>query len=134
MAAAATSKPLEFALAILQSAVDQAKNTHAYLSKPKRKLSPQAIQAYNDCKTNWENLASGLERSLETIKKDKGYATDTSDYDLMIHLDDATSCATALDKAQIQDHVIAKGKENALLAVGAANTILGWIKPPKKLD
>ncbi|XP_059295357.1 uncharacterized protein LOC132048676 [Lycium ferocissimum] len=134
MAAAATSKPLEFALAILQSAVDQAKNTHAYLSKPKGKLSPQAIQAYNDCKTNWDYVASGLERSLKIIKEEKGYATDTTDYDLKMNLNSGRDCATLLLEAKIQDPVVAKGLENAELAVGAADTILEGVKPPKKLD
>lgn len=60
----------------------------------KDKLSPQAIVAYNSCKTNWNKLAS-----------------DSSDYNLHVILDHGTSCATALADAQIQDPVIAKGLE-----------------------
>ncbi|XP_016570893.1 uncharacterized protein LOC107868759 [Capsicum annuum] len=134
MAAAATSKPLDFALVTLQSAVDQAKNTHAYISKHRTaKLSPQTIEAYNSCKTYWGDAASGLEFNLKTIKKDKG-PNDTSDYDLKVTLDHGTICATALADARIQDPEIGNGLDNAWLAVGAVNTILGGVKPPKKLD
>ncbi|XP_059295356.1 uncharacterized protein LOC132048675 [Lycium ferocissimum] len=118
--AAATSKPLDVALAIIQSGADEAKKTQAYLSKPKGKLSPQAIQAYNFCKTEWDTLASGLEWSVKTIKEVKGYATETADYDLMGTLEHGRSCATKLVEAQIKDPVITKGLENAQLAVVAA--------------
>ncbi|KAJ8537936.1 hypothetical protein K7X08_014476 [Anisodus acutangulus] len=85
--AAATSKPLDFALTIVQAGADEAKITHAYLLKPKGELNPQAIQAYNDCKTEWKKLASGLKWSVKIAKQGKGYATDTSDYDLKINDD-----------------------------------------------
>ncbi|KAK4722256.1 hypothetical protein R3W88_012489 [Solanum pinnatisectum] len=119
MAAAATSKHLEFALAILQSA---------------KKRSPQAIEAYALCKTYWDEVASGLEGNLKVIKKDKGYASDTSDYDLKVTLDNATSCVTGLANAQVQDLEIAKGLNNTQMAVGAADTILEGLKPPRKLN
>ncbi|XP_070057488.1 uncharacterized protein [Nicotiana tomentosiformis] len=133
--AAATSKPLDFALAIIHSAIGEAKNIHSYLSKPRGKLSPPAIEAYNYCKTQWGDVASGLEWSLKIIRKDKGYALDTStDYDFVVNLDHATNCGTTLAQAKIQDPVIEKGKEKVQLAVGGANKILEWAKPPKKND
>ncbi|XP_060200681.1 uncharacterized protein LOC132628947 [Lycium barbarum] len=131
---AATSKPLDFALAIIQAGADEAKKTHAYLFQPKGKLSPQAIQAYNDCKTFWENLASGLERSVRVIKEEQGYAYDTTDYDLKVNLDKASNCGRALDSARIQDNVIAEGVKKVTLAVMGADAILVGVKPPKKLD
>ncbi|MCE2055630.1 hypothetical protein HAX54_043051 [Datura stramonium] len=134
MSAAATSKPLNFALAIIQSGADEAKNTHAYLSKPKGKLSPQAIQAYSSCKNFWENLASGLERSVKAIKEERGYAYDTTDYDLKVNLDKASNCGNALESARIQDPVIAQGVKKVTLAVMGADAILVGVKPPKKLD
>ncbi|XP_015169696.1 uncharacterized protein [Solanum tuberosum] len=128
------SNPLEFALAIIQSGADDAKNIHAYLSKPKGKQSPQAIQAYKDCKTNWENLASGLERSVKFIKEEQGYGYDTTDYDLKVNLDKANWCGNALESARIQDPVIAQGVKKVSLAVMGADAILVGVKPPKKLD
>lgn len=56
--AATTSKPLDLALAIIQSGADEAKIIHSYFSKPKgTKLSPQAIEAYNNCKFYWNGVS-----------------------------------------------------------------------------
>ncbi|XP_015072771.1 uncharacterized protein LOC107016991 [Solanum pennellii] len=128
------SNPLEFALAIIQSGADDAKVIHAYLSKPKGKQSTEAIQAYKICKTYWENLASGLERSVKFITEEQGYGNDTTDYDLKVNLDQASSCTTALESAKIQDPVVKQGAKKVSLAVGGADAILVGVKPPKKLD
>nr|XP_009628291.1 uncharacterized protein LOC104118692 [Nicotiana tomentosiformis]XP_016504061.1 PREDICTED: uncharacterized protein LOC107822079 [Nicotiana tabacum] len=133
--AATTSKPLDFALAIIQSGADQAKITHAYFSKPKgTKLSPQAIKAYNHCKNHWSELASGLERSVKNITDQQGYAYDTTDYDLKVNLDKAANCGRALESVRIYDPVFAEANKKVSLAVMGADAILVDVKPPKKLD
>ncbi|OIT21077.1 hypothetical protein A4A49_40641 [Nicotiana attenuata] len=98
------------------------------------KLSPQAIEAYNHCKNHWNELASGLERSVKNIRYQQGYAYDTTDYELKVNLDKAANCGRVLESARIHDPVFAEANKKVSLAVMGADAILVDVKPPQKLD